>query len=75
MTKRPVTVTFSPLFLDASNVPGLFHVAGCSPLYQPLLQWCNARQACIAPSRGAFRFMIDKIGKFRCVITGFCNMK
>jgi hypothetical protein len=24
---------------------------------------------------GAFRFMIDKIGKFRCVITGFCNMK
>jgi hypothetical protein len=24
---------------------------------------------------GSFRFMIDKIGKFRCVIAGFCNMK
>jgi hypothetical protein len=24
---------------------------------------------------GAFQFMIDKIGKFRCVIAGFCNMK
>jgi hypothetical protein len=24
---------------------------------------------------GAFRFIIDKIGKFRCVITGICNMK
>jgi hypothetical protein len=30
---------------------------------------------CTEPGWGAFRFMFDKIDKFRCVITGFCNMK